>query len=269
MIKTNIKTKYARSFLENIRKEDNYLFIGKVDSWDSNNTNFIPESPKDSLFEENNAKKSIICAYKIYETDVALGIKRQGYEWTSNTVYDEYDDRKELRNLKYYTIHRVDSKFRVYKCLNNNNGGPSLDPPDRDTVEEEYKSDGYVWKFLYEIPEYMEKFISNEYVPVPIIEDLFYLDERSLQLDVQVNSKPGTIEEINFSYKTDQSSLFTIQDIINPNYNNPSCIILNKQNIDDKTIVVTIDVGNLSDPIPLNANNNYYECNVIVVGQMF
>ena len=265
MIKSNIKTKYARSFLENIRKEDNYLFIGKVDSWDSENTNFIPESPKDSLFEENNAKKSIICAYKIYETDAALGIKRQGYEWTSGTVYTEYDDRKELTDLKYYTIHQVNSKFRVYKCINNNNGGNSIDPPTGDGVEEEYKSDGYVWKFLYEIPEYMEKFISNEYVPVPITEDLFYLDERSLQLDVQVNSKPGTIEEINFSYKIDQSSTFTIYDIINPNYDNPSCIISNKEIFDDNIIFITIEVGNLSNPVPLNPNNNYYDNKYIMV----
>ena len=265
MTKINLKTKYARSFLENIRKEDNYLFIGKVDSWNSENTNFIPESPKDSLFEENNAKKSILCAYKIYETDAALGIKREGYEWASGTVYDEYDDRKELQNLKYYTITEVNFKLRVYKCLNNNNGGESTDPPVSDGVEEEYKSDGYVWKFLYEIPEHMEKFVTNKYVPVPIIDDLFYLDERSLQLDVQINAKPGDIEEINFSYKVDQSSIFNIHDIINPNQDNESCRITEKEIYQDNTIFVTIPVASLTDPIPLNPNNNYYDNKYIMV----
>lgn len=264
MIKSNIKTKYAKSFLETIKKEDNYLFIGKVDPWETESTNYIPESPKDSLFEENNAKKSILCAYKIYETDAALGIKREGYEWISGTVYDEYDDRKELENLKYYTIIEANSKLRVYKCLNNNNGGQSTVPPQGDGVEEEYKSDGYVWKFLYEIPEYMEKFITNKYIPVPIIEDLFYLDERSLQLDVQTNAKPGAIEEINFSFKTNQTSIFNIHDIINSNYDNESCRITEKQIYQDN-IFVTVPVASLIDPIPLNPNNNYYDNKYIMV----
>jgi hypothetical protein len=265
MTKLNLKTKYARSFLDNIRKEDNYFFVGKVDSWDAENTNFIPTSPKDSLFEENSTKKSILCAYKIYETDAALGIKREGYEWTSGTVYDEYDDRKELENLKYYTIIEVNSKLRVYKCLNNNNGGQSTVVPQGDGVEEEYKSDGYVWKFLYEIPEHMEKFITNKYIPVPIIEDLFYLDERSLQLDVQINAKPGAIEEINFSFKTSQTSIFNVYDIINPNYNNESCRITEKEIYQDNSIFVTVPVASLTDPIPLNPNNNYYDNNYIMV----
>lgn len=267
MIKSNIKTKYAKSFLETIKKEDNYLFIGKVDPWETESTNYIPESPKDSLFEENNAKKSILCAYKIYETDAALGIKREGYDWISGNKYDEYDDRKELNknNLKYYSINEVNGKLRVYKCLNNNNGGISTDPPISDGTEEEYKNDGYVWKFLYEIPEDMEKFITIKHIPVPVLENLSYLDERSLQLDVQTNAKPGSIEEINFSYKIQSTNNFSIVDIINPTFLNSSCVVLNKQVDTDNNISITIGLSSMENPITLSYENNYYNNNYIMI----
>lgn len=264
-LKTNIKTKFAKSYLESFKKQDNYLFLAKVDPWENESTNYIPASPNDNLFEENSAKKSIICAYKIYESDVALGIKR--YDWTSGTKYSEYDDRLELdkNQLKYYVINQVESKYRVYKCLNNSNDGVSTDPPTGNGVEEEYKSDGYVWKFLYEIPEEMEKFITSDYVPVPIVDGLFYSDERSLQLDVQNNSKPGAIEEITFKYSENSVTPLAQEDVINPEFTNIACKILAKETDSTGNVFITISTSSLSDPIFLSTTNGYYNDDYVMV----
>ncbi|MGA1049721.1 MAG: hypothetical protein ACO3UU_17085, partial [Minisyncoccia bacterium] len=232
---------------------------------ENESTNYVPASPNDNLFEENSAKKSIICAYKLYESDAALGIKR--YDWTSETKYSEYDDRLELdkNQLKYYVINKVESKYRVYKCLNNSNNGVSTDPPTGNGVEEEYKSDGYVWKFLYEIPEEMEKFITSDYVPVPIIDGLFYSDERSLQLYVQNNSKPGAIEELTFKNSENSVTPLAQEDVINPEFTNIACKIIAKETDSTGNVFITISTSSLSDPIFLSTTNGYYNDNYVMV----
>lgn len=267
-LKANLKTKFAESFIESLQKEENYLFLAKVDPWETDSSVFAPNSPKDSLLEENNCKKSIICAYKIYESDASLCVPR--IDWENQTIYTEFDDSKELdkENLKYYVVSYVNFKYRVYKCLNNNNGSPSNIQPSGSSIEEEYLQDGYVWKFLYEIPEELEKFITDDYIPVPILKQNFYNDERSLQLSTQLFSKKGSIEEINIEYSDVSESTFNFSDIINQNYDNSSCVVLAKQfNSENGNILITTNISNLNNPTLLSSENNYYNNNYYIIFQ--
>jgi len=61
----------------------------------------------------------------------------------------------------------ITDEFNVYKCLDNNNGAISLYKPIGTTVDPVTFPDGYMWKFLYNIPIALRtKFLTDEYVPV-------------------------------------------------------------------------------------------------------
>ena len=57
--------------------------------------------------------------------------------------------------------------FNVYKCLDNNNGALSTIKPLGSSVTPIATSDGYVWKFMYNVPiNLRNKFLSEEQIPV-------------------------------------------------------------------------------------------------------
>jgi hypothetical protein len=254
-LKKNIKTEFAKSFLEEFKKENNYLFISDIDT----ESNDVPIQPKDILFEENNAKKSILCAYQLYDNDVNLGIRR--INWESGTVYQEFSDKEELSN--FYVLNIVNNRYRVYKCLNNNNSSTSTVPPTGTNTEEEYKTeDKYVWKFMFEIPDILYKFITDDYIPVPVLDELLFNDERYLQSAVQSTSKSGTIEEINFSYSQENPQNFQVYDIISENYENPDAIVTGvNANEQTQEITLSISLSSVQNPLFLNPNDGYYNDN--------
>jgi len=258
-LKKNIKTEFAKSFLEEFKKENNYLFISDIDSELDTD---IPIQPKDTLFEENNAKKSILCAYQLYDNDINLGIRK--VNWQSGTVYQEFSDKEELSN--FYVLNIVNDRYRVYKCLNNNNSSPSTVPPTGTNTEEEYKiEDKYVWKFMFEIPDVLYKFITDDYIPIPVLDELLFTDERYLQSAVQSTAKSGTIEEINFSYSTTNTSNFNVYDIISENYENPDAIVAGvNANEQTQEITLSISLSSVQNPLFLNPNDGYYNDNYIM-----
>lgn len=71
---------------------------------------------------------------------------------------------QKLEDAKFYV---VTDDFNVYKCLDNNNGALSTVKPTGTPVEAIKTTDGYVWKFLYNVPVALRnKFLSNSYLPV-------------------------------------------------------------------------------------------------------
>ena len=69
-----------------------------------------------------------------------------------------------LEDSRFYVIT---DEFNVYKCLDNNNGAISEYKPIGTTVDPVTFPDGYMWKFLYNIPIALRtKFLTDEYVPV-------------------------------------------------------------------------------------------------------
>ena len=71
---------------------------------------------------------------------------------------------QKLENAIFYV---VTDEFNVYKCLDNNLNAPSIVKPTGTTVDPVFLSDGYMWKFLYNIPIALRnKFLTNQYIPV-------------------------------------------------------------------------------------------------------
>jgi hypothetical protein len=253
-LKNNLKNNIAFSFLEELKKENNYIFI-------SNNTNNSSDLI-DSFYEENNTKKSIISYYKINENDIALGIKR--INWEQGTIYEEYNDR--INNENFYVVNYVQNNYRVYKCLNNNNNATSLISPTTNNILEQQLSDGYVWKFMYQIPEFFEKFITDDYIPIPVLEENSYVDERSLQLNVENNAKEGPINEINIKTSENNTNLFSKNDIINTNFELDEMTVLGTE-YDNSTqnYKVTVYLNSNTSVFNLSSDNDYYNNNYIIL----
>ena len=71
---------------------------------------------------------------------------------------------QKLEDAIYYV---VTDEYNVYVCLDNGNGGPSLYKPVGTTVDPVTFPDGYMWKFMYNIPIALRtKFLTDEYMPV-------------------------------------------------------------------------------------------------------
>ena len=117
-------------------------------------------------------------------------------DWTTNTIYDEYDDALDLHDIStiknYYVL--VDGD-RVYKCMSNNNGSRSTDKPELDTTPIFSTGDGYKWKFLYKLTENQKVFLTKEYLPV-IVANKTNDPVEQKQYDVQQNAVDGGLYRI-------------------------------------------------------------------------
>lgn len=143
-----------------------YAFIGKHTDWPSEPT----PTPTDENVDETEFEfwRTMLAAKRVQTSDVAHAIPR--YDWTSGKVYREYDSTS---NTLYSTPESANTFYvftednRVYKCLFNNKGVPSTVKPTTTAVAPQTTSDGYVWKYMYNVTgaEYL-KFVTDDYMIV-------------------------------------------------------------------------------------------------------
>jgi hypothetical protein len=91
--------------------------------------------------------------------------------WTINAVYTKYDNTSNtLSNSQFYVVMppgQPGGTYNVFKCINNANGAPSIQPPDQIQPQSFTKSDGYTWRYIYSISSSnYTKFGTDDYVPV-------------------------------------------------------------------------------------------------------
>jgi hypothetical protein len=259
-LKSNIRSEFSKIFLEEIfsGRTQYYMFFGNNPEI---NTNFFENL--DTLENENNAKKSMLFAYQINPRDCSFAIKRN--DWEQNKKYQEYSDLlDQSRDNNFYVTKLDEGKHRVYKCIKNGNNNPlgSVSPPYGTLTEDILiESDGYVWKFMYEVPEELEKFITDSFYPVPIVENITYSDERSLQVNVQTNAIDGTIKNISIIPFSESINTINDNDIINSEFLNNSCEILSVGTNSNGNLLVTVRTttqDSLQNPIFLSDENDYY-----------
>ena len=164
-----------------------YLFIGRLQAWPNGDT---APAPSDTVTGSSyDPWHSMIAAKKINTNDMSFAIRR--YNWTSGTVYAEYDDK----NTSFY-----DSQFyvltddnHVYKCLFNNRGVASTVKPTGTSTSTISTADGYRWKFMYDVSNAdVLKFVTPAYIPVKTLT----ADDSTSQWDVQVAASNGAIDII-------------------------------------------------------------------------
>jgi hypothetical protein len=111
--------------------------------------------------------------------DVDLVSRGYGYVSTPNVVVSggngsgailravlnySYSGSDKLEDSLFYV---VTDDFNVYKCLDNNNNSVSTVKPSGSSIESIITSDGYRWKFMYNIPlNLRNKFLTDDYIPV-------------------------------------------------------------------------------------------------------
>jgi hypothetical protein len=160
----DIKSKYIHNFMEDVSNtySNYYVTFGKFFSWPDDNNPPTTNSAISSTHYEVN--RNIMYGKKLDITDLAYIVKN--HTWTSGNVYDFYDDTDPyLYNKEFYV---VTSLFRVYKCLFNNYGAPSVVEPNLTVNSGDFDTaDGYKWKYLFTINgAERKKFNTDIYVPV-------------------------------------------------------------------------------------------------------
>lgn len=164
-----------------------YLYIGRLQTWP--NGDVVP-TPTDTVQESRYEPwRNMIAAKRIQSTDVSYTVPR--YNWTSGTVYTEYDNTDSTMYDNQFYV--VTTDFNVYKCLYNNRGGASTVSPTGTSTSLITTSDGYIWKYMYSISAADSlKFVTTNYIPVKTLT----VDDGSTQWDVQQAASNSAIEII-------------------------------------------------------------------------
>lgn len=165
----------ARSFYRDIVSGYNlYSFaLGKTTAWDDEET---PDLPLEVETQLRAFKRDILLSKAVTSADVCHLVRR--IDWTSGQYYDPYDDTYSsaspsptgattLADARFYVIT---DDLNVYKCIDNTNESstaPSTVKPTATSTGYITESDGYVWKFMFQVSTSDEtRFLDAEYIPV-------------------------------------------------------------------------------------------------------
>jgi hypothetical protein len=163
VVTSNYRSDLVRLFVDDVSMNNYYLFVSSTANTTVSNTR---NSRNDFL------EKTLFG--KVIDTDEVFFMIRN-YPWLSNSVYDQYDDILDLSGKRYYAVvypeNNQTGDYRTYKCLFNNYGSESINPPNYSdsTPDQIYAMpDGYVWKFMYSLSELeFEKYNTRGYIPIP------------------------------------------------------------------------------------------------------
>lgn len=205
-LKRNLVENFYREF-QSSDSDKYFLSIGNIADWastnPSNSDNFPPRNT-DSVKSDTEFWRGILAYKRVYPDNVSTVVPR--YDWEPGGVYDNYRDDVDLFDdetpSKFYVL--VDEE-RVYKCIDNNFEALSTVAPTHTDHQIRTLSDGYRWKFMYQIPESKRKFLtkgfSNKtgYMPIEFVDRLLEDDDRILQWNVQEAAVDGSIGHISLN----------------------------------------------------------------------
>lgn len=187
----NLEIFNAQNFVDSVGYQGTanlYFTFGRPTYW---TTESSPPMPDTSTGTYVDIWRNMIGGKRITGSDVSLSIPR--FNWTSGTIYSQYDDRLDSKDLKNATnkFYVVTDNFNVYKCLYNNNGAPSVVKPTLTLTTDTFQtSDKYIWKYMYSVSTQDQlKFTTSEYIPVKTLK----IKDGSTQWEVQNNSVDGAI----------------------------------------------------------------------------
>ena len=201
LVTTKFKVHNAEQFVESLGETSAtnlYLFIGKVQEWDDEDS---PPAPNEAVANTLYSYwDQMIAAKKVTPADVQHVITR--INWESNTAYTAYahTNPDQVSNNFYVATEELN----VYKCLQNNlsNGTSTIEPTGIGTSVIEV-ADGYKWKYMYTVTSHDTlKFVTSEYIPVQKNVD-------ARQIAVEDATIDGQIDVINKTANGDFKVVFT------------------------------------------------------------
>ena len=190
LVTSKFRVHNAQQFAEAFSETSNtimYLFIGKNTTFPNDNS---PPTPVNSTANiEYTPWRDMYAAKRITTADVTHAIER--YNWTSGTVYDQYDDQD--TNLLEDDFYVMTEDYNVYKCLFNASATASTTKPTGVSTSPFTTADGYIWKYMYTVTTAKAlKFLTNDYIPVQTLAS----DDGTDQWDVQTAAVDGGIHVI-------------------------------------------------------------------------
>lgn len=190
----NLEIYNAKAFIQSItdaNKANVYMTFGKPTPWADDNNPTIPTS---SVISYTDVWRNMIGGKKIKGSDVVLCIPR--FDWTFGTVYSEYDDSIDSKELKNTTnqFYVITDEFNVYKCLYNAGGVASTVKPTLTPLYEPFQTaDKYIWKYMFSLSTQDQlKFTTSEFIPVRTLS----IADGSTQWRVQNNAVTGALHVI-------------------------------------------------------------------------
>ena len=193
LVTSHFRIHNAIQFLESFSETNPniyYLFAGKSYAYANDAVPPTPVDSYDSTYYD--FWRDIIGLKRIQVSDVTHCVPR--YNWTANTVYTQYtSNNASLSGSAFYVMTTQDN---VYKCIDNNRGGPSTVVPTGTSSSIISTTDHYRWKFLYTISAgEKNKFLTNNFIPVKNIS----ANDSSAQWIVQQAAANGSINNINIT----------------------------------------------------------------------
>ena len=190
LVTSKFRVHNAQQFAEAFSETSNtvmYLFIGKNTTFPNDNS---PPTPVNSTANiEYTPWRDMYAAKRITTADVTHAIER--YNWTSGTVYDQFDDQD--TNLLEDDFYVMTEDYNVYKCLFNASATASTTKPTGVSTSPFTTADGYIWKYMYTVTTAKAlKFLTNDYIPVQTLAS----DGGEDQWDVQTAAVDGGIHVV-------------------------------------------------------------------------
>lgn len=178
----NIFSGYKSALINDIANGSTKYYAFAAAPWDNPNpigngtnpvslsydVNLLPILTPD-YFSSQATNWQMLFGKRVQSSDIMPVVK--SIMWKQNTVYEKYDNTKVLAG-NYYVVTQVDipaSGYHVFKCIDNNNGGPSTIAPaiGEDLTTFQYDGDGYKWRFITSITttDY-NKFATPGFIPM-------------------------------------------------------------------------------------------------------
>jgi hypothetical protein len=195
LIPAQTRHEIARSIYRDIitGKDFYHVFAGKSFS--------EPETPVDTRHYLADIHKNMLLAKRVVPgpNDVVYMIRRK--DWESGTIYVEYDDFEILAyeedgNFIVADFYVLTDEYKIFKCLQVGRNllgeaTASTAKPTSTNPEPTILSDGYMWKFMYEVPTLDRiKFLTTDYIPVRNISDGVNFDVNGVIESVRIEN-PG------------------------------------------------------------------------------
>jgi len=170
------KTENIKNYINDIGdKNQLFLFVGNsVTSSSSNSSTINIDTWKDSDFSVKIGKDNIIGVVK-------------NNKWTKKKAYTPWNSS--IENIDNFYVYNENNGY-VYLCISDNNENIistdnqniSNNIPSHVSGDQTYE-DGYTWKALYRITPSLERFVTDQWIPV-ISFDTFDHDESNTELNI-------------------------------------------------------------------------------------
>ena len=213
-LRQSYKTHVAKTVLNSFSlfSDDKwFLSIGRNTPWaggTGTDDGLVPVT-SDSDTDTQDFWTGAIAHKRILPSDVSLVVPK--YTWQPKKVYTAYRNTLDLfSETEYVEFYVLVDEERVYKCIDNKYGAESTSAPIHTDAEIRELSDGYKWKFMYQIPESKRKFITETvydnsqkivkigYMPIEDVDFLRLNDDRTLQYFVKQSAVNGSIDFVEF-----------------------------------------------------------------------